>query len=363
MMREIGSNFWLDPDETYSERQADPGMFRCLGDDYAWLSTGRSAIRFALLAAKAERQIRSNIALIPSFTCYTVAEPFLAEGFAVETIPVTESLCYDADEILTTALRTHAGVVLLHQYFGFQSLDNGTDLIRRLRETGVVVIEDRTQCLYSDTGFLKADYTVGSIRKWGGMPDGSFAVRTQGKFSFKPQKQDDNLEYAKSQAAYAKYRWLFRGEGEKESYLRLYRVAEDILDAQDGFYHAGRLSLAVQANLDLPLMCEKRRENFTVLLDGLCDCDIVKPVFNDLPEPVVPLYFPITVSNRAALQAFLRDHQIYAPIVWPKPETFGEVCRSAEYLYRHQLCIPVDQRYDTDDMLRIVDTIRSFAHG
>lgn len=360
MMQEIGSNFWLDPNEKYIERQVDPSAFHCVGEDYVWLSTGRSAIRFVLQNLKKERKDLPKTALIPSFTCYTVAEPFHEEGYFVETIPVNTMLQYNADEILSRVKNKRVGVVLLHQYFGFQSIPRGSDLIRNLKKYGVIIIEDRTQCLYSDFDILGADFTVASIRKWGGMPDGGFAVREKGEFLDKPFKQDDALEQAKERACYAKYRYLFHGEGEKKRYLQQYRTAEDILDAQDGYYRISSLSLAVQANMNLKLLREKRRKNYSVLLNGLCNCRTVEPVFQELPESVVPLYFPIAVQSREALQAFLRDHQIYAPIVWPKPEFLNEVSQSEDYLYRHLLCIPVDQRYGTDDMDRIVDTIRAF---
>ena len=360
MMQEIGSYFWLSPNTTYLERTINPMLFCCQGEDYAWLSTGRSAIRFVLSSLKSERTIISASALIPSFTCNTVAEPFLAEGFNVETIPVSKRLQYDADEIMEMIKSVNPGVVLLHHYFGFQSIKDGSELVRYLRDAGVIVIEDRTQCLYSRFETLGAEFTVGSIRKWGGMPDGGFAVRENGIFADKPEKQDEILEKAKAQASYAKYRYLFGGEGEKEYFLKKYQEAENILEAQKDYYKACKLSMSVQAGMNLPMLREKRRTNYSVLLNGLYECRTIEPLLSELPRSVVPLYFPITVEDRSKLQLFLRKHQIYAPIIWPKPDMFGDVCQNAEFLYRHLLCIPIDQRYDVDDMLRIVETIQQF---
>jgi dTDP-4-amino-4,6-dideoxygalactose transaminase len=74
----------------------------------------------------------------------------------------------------------------------------------------------------------------------------------------------------------------------------------------------------------------------------------------------VPLYFPIIVDDRSALQKHLVDNAIYAPIVWPKDEQQPIQCEGAEYLYNHLLCIPIDQRYNQDDMRRIAKVIDNF---
>ena len=49
MLSEIGSNFWLNPNEVLVDRQlGTPEQFNCKGEDYVWLSTGRSAIQYVI---------------------------------------------------------------------------------------------------------------------------------------------------------------------------------------------------------------------------------------------------------------------------------------------------------------------------
>ena len=52
-------------------------------------------------------------------------------------------------------------------------------------------------------------------------------------------------------------------------------------------------------------------------------------------------------------------NRIYAPVVWPKADCCPEVDKDSEYVYEHILCIPIDQRYDVDDMERVVKVIKS----
>lgn len=359
MRREIGSNFWIAPEDLEAERaEAAPSVFGCSGGDEAWLSTGRSAISFALEEALRRRPGMGRTALVPPYTCHTVIEPVLDAGYHIQTYPVDGALFTDGGAILSAAEECGASVVLVHRYFGFDTLPGIGEAVEAMRERGIVTVEDRTQCLYSGFAPLPADYTVGSVRKWAGMPDGGFAVCREGAFPVKPAGPDTALEAAKTAAGLAKYRYLFENAGDKPSFLEAFREAEEILCRQDRYYAASGLSLRMQAALDTDALRRKRRENYRTLLEGLRDCPGVRPLFPELPEDAVPLYFPLRVEkDRAALQSWLREADIYAPIIWPRPEALPPVCPEAEDLYQHLLCIPVDQRYDWDDMERAAERI------
>lgn len=359
MQREIGSNFWLSPNEVYEDVSlGTPGLFGCKGTDYVWLSTGRSAIRFVIETIEKRKPGLKRVAVLPSFTCNTVSEPFHKSEYAVFYYPVEKDLRTTSDAILQTAIENDATIVLFHRYFGFDTLDGQVDkMCEILHELGKYTIEDCTQCLYSDIHRSKCDFVVGSIRKWTGTPDGGFAVCREGKFFGKPQKTDVQLEKAKVEASFAKYRYIFDHEGEKSEMLAMYRHAEDILDNQTKIYAISTTSVKVQSNLDIDNLKRKRRENFK-LLENIMNSR-VKTVFW-LNNQEVPLYFPIIVDDRSALQKHLVDNAIYAPVVWPKDELQPMQCEGAEYLYKHLLCIPIDQRYNQDDMRRIAKVIDNF---
>lgn len=359
MQREIGSNFWIEPkDLEAGEARLTPAALGCQGSGHVWLSTGRSSIAFVLEEARRRNPGMGWTALVPPYTCHTVVEPFLKAGYAIRPYPVDEGLRTDGRALLKAAEECGAAVVLVHRYFGFDTLLGGGEAMETLRERGVVTIEDRTQCLYSIFPPLPADYLVGSIRKWAGVPDGGFAVCREGSFPVKPMEPDAELEERKTAAGTAKYRYLFENIGEKTAFLALFQEAEAVLDRQDGYRAIAGLSRRMQAALDADALRRKRRENYRTLLAGLRDCPGVRPVFPELPEDAVPLYFPIWVEgDRSALQTWLRDAGIYAPVVWPRPEALPPVCREAETFYGRLLCLPVDQRYDRDDMERTAERI------
>lgn len=360
MLSEIGSNFWLNPEQQYQDIHiGTPEQFNCKGNDFVWLSTGRSAIAYVIKTIEERKPNLNKVAVLPSFTCDTVFDPFLKAGYKVYYYPVEKDLTTTADAILKTVLECNASIVLFHRYFGFDTLDGQVDKIcEDLRNLSKYSIEDCTQCLYSDISRAESDFTVGSIRKWTGTPDGGFAVCREGVFANKPKCSDVTLEQAKIKASYAKYHFLFEHTGDKSEMLAMYREAEDILDKQSEIYAISDTSVKVQANLNKKDLISKRRGNFRILssfLEGP-----IQTVFSLCENKEVPLYYPILVDDRTSLQKHLVSNAIYAPVVWPKNEHQPTQCEGAENAYQHLLCIPIDQRYDADDMNRIVETINNF---
>lgn len=360
MQREIGSNFWLDPHESMEDKPiGTPAQFGCNGSDYVWLSTGRSAIKMAIKTIEERKPNLKKSAILPSFTCDTVFQPLIESGYEVNYYPIGKDLRTTSNDILETAFAHEASLVLFHRYFGFDTLDNqDDDLCEELRASGIFTIEDCTQNLYSRIHRSTADFFVGSIRKWTGTPDGGFTCCRNGYFSDKPTHPDKELEKAKIKASYAKYNYLFNHFGDKSDMLALYRCAEDVLDHQEEIYSISESSIMVQANLDRSELINKRRRNFSVLQEGMCNS--VTPLFNGSLVEETPLYFPVYVDDRLSLQRHLAQNAIYAPVVWPKDESQAKQCEGAENAYEHLLCIPIDQRYDEEDMNRIIDVINNF---
>lgn len=360
MLSEIGSNFWLKPNQPFNDCPlGTPEQFNCKGNDYVWLSTGRSAIRFVIKTVEGRKPDIKKVAVLPSFTCDTVFEPFLRMGYDVYYYPVEKDLTTTSDAILETAFKHDASIVLFHRYFGFDTLDGQVDrMCDLLRGLGKFSIEDCTQCLYSGIPRANSDFIVGSIRKWTGTPDGGFAVCHSGVFSNKPERPDCELEAAKIKASYAKYGYLFEHKGDKSEMLTLYRKAEDILDHQNEIYTISSMSSIVQSNLAFDELVNKRRNNFNILRTTIREP--LLPLFSLDGNQAVPLYFPVLVEDRAALQKHLVQNAIYAPVVWPKDEQQPIQCEGAENAYSHLLCIPIDQRYDADDMNRIIEVVNAY---
>ncbi len=359
MQREIGSNFWLNPQVMYGNGlHIELDKYGLCGSDAALFSTGRGAESFVLKTIERRNKNLKKTALIPPFTCETVIKPFLKFGYSIYTYPVDKNLNTEPGQLKLAIEQTKAQVVFLHRYFGFDTLINCEDVIRFFNGKGVVFIEDKTQSVYSSFIDLSADYTVGSLRKWTGLPDGGYAVCRQGEFDDKPLEYDKSLETAKLKACFSKYAYMEGKAENKEEFLEQYRKAEEILDAQQKYYTMSPAAEHVQATMAIGEMKEKRRQNYNIVFGELKSVEEVRVLTPELSDNDVPLYFAMLVGDRERLQEQLRKNNIYAPVVWPKAEIVPAICQEAEYIYQHILCLPIDQRYGKDDMQRMVECVK-----
>lgn len=55
MLSEIGSNFWISPNElSLQVLEITPEKFNCKGSDYVWMSTGRGLLLLYWIQLKGE---------------------------------------------------------------------------------------------------------------------------------------------------------------------------------------------------------------------------------------------------------------------------------------------------------------------
>lgn len=355
MLKEIGSNFWLSQDGKDGGK-IDSGLFNTFYQDVIYTSSGRGAISVVL----SDLEINSKRVLLPSFTCETVIEPFLNHGYDVSYYEVEKNLVVNIDKFLSDVKNYVPDIILVHNYFGFDTTLEIRTAIEELKESGIIIIEDLTQNLYSNYKRLSANYYVGSFRKWAGIPEGGFALKSKGNFKNKPNIYDNRLLESKVVAMKAKYDYIFCDIGDKEDYLKMYSEAEDILNDEKEIFKMSDYSYNQQANLDIDNLVKRRRDNYNHLLKNIKNTKI-KPLFYKLSSDVVPLYFPIICEKeRFSLQNCLRKNQVYAPIVWPKPNCITDNIENADYFYNNLLCIPCDQRYGYEEMNRVIELLNSW---
>ena len=205
-MKEIGSSFYLEDcvENSFSGMTIPLQLYK---KHTEFFSSCRDALRVILNV----EHISDGSIMVPPFTCHAVLQPFLERGLSIKPYSIKYDLSIDVENTIRIINHTKPIVFVYHTYFGF--FDQGIDrIITVLRERNTIVIEDRTQNMFSKEGKEQADYVVGSIRKWLGIPDGGF-LNTNKRIKTLSNNRFDSFVDASVKAMEMKYRYLRFGEG------------------------------------------------------------------------------------------------------------------------------------------------------
>lgn len=358
MQKEIGSTFWLHPSALELLQGRSLKCPNILNIQESYVSTCRSAIGLCLDVLCVERKV----ALLPAFTCESVLGPFLKRGYKVFPYSIRCDLTTSWEQFKTEVDKVKPCVILTHPYFGFNTTEELRSHIEELRiNDGILFIEDMTQSMFSDFLPLPSNFHVGSIRKWMPVPDGAFTT-----VSFHGSEEDNELVAAKMTALTEKGDFLLNGKGSKEQFRKDFGIAEAILDSRENVFAMSSVSRKIFDATDLDMVKESRWMNYSYLLNHLLNdiniYDKLEVVFRELPGGICPFHFPVFVKDgRKELQQYLANNDIYATVIWKCPNEFeNTINEDAQYVYDHILCFHVDQRYNIDDMKRIVNTLDEY---
>lgn len=351
MNREIGSEF------EYVER-TDGHVnlaLRPLGEDYRLLFSGRTAIEHVLADANAKGK-----ALLPSYCCKSMIEPFWARGLTVEYYSVD----FDGRMRVHCDVSDDCSVLLWCNYFGFRGPTFPEDAARRIHAHGGIIVEDITHSLLSAKPMHEgSDYAVASIRKWFPVLSGGLSVKARGRFQSAPEHAPEpEFVRMRLQAMRAKQAYIDACyKGDKQAFLQLYAEANKWL--RD--HYSGRCideqSLAILRATDMDSVRMKRIENSRVLYSALQGVPGLRFLFAQ-EQTDCPLFVPVVMEPavRERAKRDLIDAGIFCPVHWPQP---GEMCQSN--LYDTELSLVCDQRYSEDDMNRcaaaLIESCRSAA--
>lgn len=356
MQKEIGSTYWLAPNELDGlpgKSIKNPGIH----EKASYVSTCRSAIGIVLDLLGTSKKV----ALVPAFTCESVLVSFLCRGYKVCPYPIRKDLTIDWQKFWKVVESVGPSVILVHSYFGFDTISELRPHVKWLREQGIIVVEDQTQTMFSNNGLEHANFHVGSIRKWMPLPDGAFVTAP-----FFCDEEDVELSEAKVKALIDKGNWMLNGIGSKHEFQNDFRRAEDILDGRTKPYMMSSVSREIYAKTNINEMKLSRRNNCQALLSCI---SLDKTLSNNLLLPIAeirkedcPFHLPVLVrEGRKELQQYLAAHNVYATVIWGCPDVFKEhINDDARYVYDHILCFHVDQRYDESDMNRIITVLKDY---
>lgn len=350
--REIGSDFWLE-DGPILHHTEIPKWLEKYGNTVL-TSSGRGAITLLL---EQVNPINKTV-LMPAYICESVIIPFLEFGYTCHFYEVGKDLTPNLDSIRSIE---NIGIFLHMGYFGFDTNSTLKSVIQELKKHSTIIVEDITHTFFSNINqFTVNDYCVGSIRKWLGVPSGGLLASTKTKL-LNPAGMNTNFTRIRENALLLKGNYIKSGnEGLKELYLQAFKEAEKLLEVDYKSYQIDPLSISLLNSLEVDHLINKRRRNFQVLLDGLSNLNYLSIPVKELKDDLCPLFFVVNIKeDRNLIRKKLIDKRIYCPIHWPIPDQLNEqLSNDTKDLYLTTLSIPCDQRYEIEDMNRIISVMR-----
>ena len=346
----IGSDYWISEAEVLSAKNAP---YKMLPDDATYFSSCRGALQTILKHI----DVKNKVALLPAFTCHAVLEPFVQNGYKVLPYHLNKDLSVDWTSLRKLVSDNGANVVLVHSYFGFDTLKGCEDTFEYLKKNGVIIIEDMTQRVFSGFKSTEADYHVGSLRKWLPIPDGGYLMGIKVN---QPNKEDKDLVNIRLQAMYQKAEYM-NGHRDDNTFRSLFAESEEIINTRKEPFGMSDVAKRVYSASDLKKASDLRKHNYKFLEEGLCGYPFNMPLKAQNGQEV-PFMMPLLVTERRKeLQSYLAKNNIFATVIWGCPEEFKPLLNADDkYIYESILCLACDQRYNEEDMKHIVNTIDKF---
>ena len=291
------------------------------------LNTGRNCLRYLIRAKKIK-----HIAM-PRFICSAVTNVCKNEGVRITYYFINRELKPIGIEEFDEG--TYLYIV---NYYGLLDTDYVTKLACKYR-----VILDNSQAFFESA--ITGIDTIYTCRKFFGVADGAYLITDS--------RIDEHIEVDTS---YDRMAFLFgRYEVDASTFYPAFRQNEQRLDTIEIRYMS-KITQNILRNIDYNYIKNIRNQNYCTLNNTIGKNNLLRT-----QKPIVgPYMYPFLINNGNYLRTKLKEKNIYVPVLWPNIlET--EKCESYEYYFADNILpLPCDQRYSTQDMLYIANTIDYF---
>lgn len=351
-MREYGSE--------HPSIQLPDGYFEGLekyGRELTYLRTGREALMYASCNCKPGKEA---VILCPAYCCWSMTAPFKFTGWTVVYYRLNEDLTID-EEYLEGLLRgCRPDAILTMNFYGSASTKSAIAKIKANNDK-ITVIEDFSHCTFCLDKIYneQVDYYVTSIRKSIGVCDGALVLSKKPTNKHYIGTEAPDFGTLRIGAQKMKGRYAFsKSLDDKDVFLSELRHGEEMIDKLDGVHPISEISKKMIATINGEEIAYARRENMKHLWSLLNGKVKMVPGLERCFDGA-PFSLPILVNNRDEVQKKLAQQGVYAPVLWPIDEEGRNICKVSANVSDHMLSIPVDQRYNYDDIEDIASIVLS----
>lgn len=325
--------------------------------------------------------------MVPAYNCGAEVDPFVWAGVKVSFYRIDNGAAIDTEDIVRRVTRSTRLIYVTH-FFGWPQ--EISDLAKWCKKSGLFLVEDCAQALFSkgyhNTIGRIGDAAIYSLVKSLPVPDGGALVLNNKDIwneanTFRPPRHRNivlnTLPLLKQWLMHKNTFWQhfeFTRKLLNKSWLRRpmdqNRTGEmqrelptsNYFDGQKIDWSISRLSKEMLRKTDPDTIAKIRQRNYQLLHDRIRNIKAIELLFDDLPNDVCPLSFPVFVKDRNRWCNALEDKGIPAG-GWPSYhrgfdwKEFPE----ARHLKNDLLTLPVNQSLDVNHMEYIAKCVMCIA--
>ncbi len=265
---------------------------------------------------------------IPYYQCPTVSAFLKSKQIEIEYYHI------DKEFEPLNVRQSENSVILLVNYFGILSLDK----MQKMSEKYSNVIIDNSAAFYMSP--LPECLNVYSARKFFGVPDGCYVIGKNAE-KFSEEYSDD---YSSDTAAFLLKRIEY---GCSAVYAERMRNEERI-DKSD-ILKMSTLTRSLLSAIDYNAIASRRKSNFYFAHSLYKNINLIDPT-KFIAEDNVAMVYPLVVEDKSLMEK-LREKQIYTGRWWNSVLQTVEDDSFEAFLSTYMLPLPIDQRYNNDDVL------------
>lgn len=300
-------------------------------------NSGRAAIYEAVVDSGARR------VWLPVYLCDTVYNFLARKNVEVEFYNIDESFLPGLEDEDHTIDFQDGDIVVWTTYYGINTIESVHDIVGRYSN----IIIDNTQSFFLPP--QAGVYNVYSCRKFFGVSDGSYLI-----------KDNFNKEYEQFPASNSETTLAYLIDSIETSTNGAYRESidnESRITSED-VMSMSKFTRRVMESVDYQKNVNKRFENFNVYADLLGEKNELKNsgTINVNHPEFAPMVYPLLIKNDELRRKLISNH-IYVPQWWKKVEEDSMSNQWEKYLSEYLFPLPIDQRYDKEDMGFIADFV------
>ena len=286
------------------------------------LNSGRNCFEYILRARGYKR------VYMPFYTCEVLYEPLQRTGVERIDYHVNEQL----EPVKLPDLK-EGEAFLYTNYYGLKQ----TCVEHLAQKYGNRLIVDNAQAFYAEP--IAGIDTFYSPRKFFGVAEGGYLYTTA--------LLQQDFPQAKSMSRMGHLLTRIE-EGAEVGYLE-FRHNDDSLDELP-IQKMSKITEAILCSIDYEAVRLQRRKNYEEIANQLADSNSILLL---MEEASVPMVYPYLTSD-VTLRAKLISNKVFVATYW---SNINDDNSYEAYLKQRLLPLPIDQRYNEEDMKRIIEMI------